>query len=111
MIPNRQNPAYSLFARRPIVHSRGMSSLRIHLPAWKRSRRPVAKTLPTECRFPRAGGSKSEGNISTAHGGCGPQILSAFVKQRTYQPLPIRNSTHRTTLVVPLVAIRASPGL
>src|ERR1700678_3236508 len=27
-------------------------------------------------------------------GGCGPQILSAFVKQRTYQPLPARNSAH-----------------
>ena len=52
MIPNRQNPAYSLFARRPIVHSRGMSSLRIHLPAWNRSRRPVTKTLPTECPLP-----------------------------------------------------------
>jgi hypothetical protein len=31
--------------------------------------------------------AKSEDNISTAQG-CGPQILSAFVKQRTYHPLP-----------------------
>jgi len=37
--------------------------------------------------------SKSEDLMSTAQGG-GPQILSAFVKQRTYQPLPARDSAH-----------------
>ena len=36
-------------------------------------------------------GSKSKDNRSTAEGGCAPQILSAFVKQRTYQPLPTVN--------------------
>ncbi len=100
MTPNRQSPAYALFARRPSCHSRRVSSLRIHPPARKRSRRPVPKTPPSpSARFPRRPpprrrlllsglARKPQKPICTQ--GCGPQILSAFVKQRTYQPLAHR---------------------
>jgi hypothetical protein len=90
MTPNRQSTAYALFARRPIV-PQPLDVLAADPPASQEPlRRPVPKTLPSpSARFPRARGSKSEGNISTAQGGCGPQILSAFMKQRTYQPLPM----------------------
>jgi hypothetical protein len=71
MIPNRQSPAYALFARRPSCQRRRMSSLRNYPPA--RNRPAVRYRRHCRHRVPasRACGSKSEGNISTAHGGCG----------------------------------------
>jgi hypothetical protein len=70
MIPNRQNPAYALFACRPVV-PQPPDVLAADPPASQEPLRlPVPKTLPSpSARFPRACGSKSEGNISTAHGG------------------------------------------
>jgi hypothetical protein len=48
---------------------------------------------PAHCINSPAYGSKSEDKITTAQGG-GPQILSAFVKQTTYQPLAHGNFAH-----------------
>ena len=92
MIPNRQNPAYALFARRPIV-PQPPDVLAADPPASQEPlRRPVPKTLPSpSARFPRRRLSlsglarKPQKPICTRE--CGPQILSTFVKQRTYQPL------------------------
>jgi hypothetical protein len=72
MTPNRQSPAYALFARHCY-------------PAAQKFDIGVISTIRLMVLVALACGSKSEVNMSTAQGG-GPQILSAFVKQRTYQP-------------------------
>jgi hypothetical protein len=75
MTPNRRSPAYALFASRPIVHSRRMSSLRIHPPARNRSRRPVPKTPPVSIATLRR--SKFDiGVISAKDGLSGPWYWS-----------------------------------
>jgi hypothetical protein len=78
MTPNRQSPAYALFARRPIV-PQPPDVLAADPPAHQEPLPPPATedTPVTECPLP----------APAAAAGCGPQILSAFVKQRTYQPL------------------------
>ena len=87
MIPNRQNPAYALFARRPIV-PQPPDVLAADPPASQEPLPPsgTEDTPVTECPLPASApivkrprqkaaaadsacGSKSEGNISTAHGG------------------------------------------
>jgi len=120
MTPNRQNPAHALFARRPIVpHTPDVlaadptASQELLPPSGTRATPVIERPLPAPaapipsvsatCRtapVERLNLSRLRIKIRKQHthctGGCGPQILSAFVKQRTYQPLPIGNSTHRS---------------
>ena len=83
MTPNRQSPAYALFAQ----------SLLPNCAANPASASPV---LTMEYPAHGIGFSRLRIKISTQFKrytrGCGPQILSAFVKQRTYQPLAHGNS-------------------
>jgi hypothetical protein len=70
MTPNRQSPAYTLFARRPIVPQ--PPDVRAADPPASQEPPPPSGTEDTpvtECPLLSACGSKSEGNISTAHGG------------------------------------------
>jgi hypothetical protein len=93
MTPNRQSPAYALLARHPSCHSRRMSSQGDPSAAARRAdvlrlsdvqNHPVERLGLTRLRI------KIKKQSERCPGGCGPQILSAFVKQRTYQPLPHR---------------------
>ena len=90
MTPNRQSPAYALFARRPIV-PQPPDVLAADPPASREPLPPSGTEDTPSARFPRRRLSlsglarKPQKPICTR--GCGPQILSAFVKQRTHQPL------------------------
>jgi hypothetical protein len=85
MTPHWQSPAYALFAQS-------------WLPCCAANSASASSALATE--YPAKGIDVSRLRIEIRRqykhctGGCGPQILSAFVKQKTYQPLPARNSTH-----------------
>ncbi len=90
MIPNRQSPAYALFARRPIVPPPCV--LAADPPASQEPLPPsgTEDTAVTECPLPARLRIKIRRQYRHCTRGCGPQILSAFVKQRTYQPLAHR---------------------
>src|SRR5580700_7945601 len=85
MTPNRQSPAYALFAQSCP-------------PCCAANSAPASSALTTEYPAHRINLSRlwiKIGRQDNHHtGGCGPQILSAFVKQRTYQPLAHGNSAH-----------------
>jgi hypothetical protein len=88
MTPNRQNPAYALFARRPIVPQ--PPDVRAADPPASQEPPPrsgTEDTPVTECPLLSRLLIKIRRQYKHCTGGCGPQILSAFVKQRTYQPL------------------------
>jgi hypothetical protein len=91
MIPNRQNPAYALFARHPIV-PQPPDVLAADLPASQKPLPPsgTEDTPVTECPLPARLRIKIRRQYQHCTRGCGPQILSAFVKQRTYQPFAHR---------------------
>ena len=93
MTPNRQSPAYALFARRPIVPqppdvpAADPPASREPLPPSGTEDTPVTECpLPASAR-PLLSGLARKPQKPICTWGCGPQILSTFVKQRTYQPL------------------------
>ena len=85
MTPNRQSPAYALFAQS-------------WPPCGAANSASASSALTMEYSAHGSGLSRLRIKIRRQDkhctGGGGPQILSAFVKQRTYQPLPARNSAH-----------------
>jgi len=119
MTPNRRSAAYALYALRPIVPQppdvlaadppasqeplppSGTEDMPVteyarfpRRPSPPRRRLPLAASPKSRCsRFRRR--IKIRKQYKHCAGGCGPQILSAFVKQRTYPPLATGNSTHR----------------
>ena len=105
MIPSRQSPAYGLFARRPIA-AQPPDVLAADPPARQEPLPPSSTEDTADCPLrapagaalaptvvqPRPKGAAADSQSvpvaqSSLQGGCGPQILSAFVKQRTYQPV------------------------
>jgi hypothetical protein len=139
----RENPPHDTESAEPCLRTlrpspivpKAPDVLAAELPASQEPpRRPVPKTLPSpSARFPRARGSKSEGNISTAHGGCGANFeclretkdLSApwptgaerkgriRRKRRTLHPAPLARPCYRpVTMAWSLVfAAAAAYGL
>jgi hypothetical protein len=87
MTPNRQSPAYALFARRPIVPqppdvlAADLPASQEPLPPSGTEDTPVTECLPSP--LPARLRIKIRRQYKHCTGGCGPQILSAFVKQRT----------------------------
>jgi hypothetical protein len=101
MTPNRQSPAYALFAPRPIV-PQPPDVLAAAPPASQEPLPPSGtEDMPvTECPLPSPAVAAASAPIvkrprrfrrrikirkqyKHCTGGCGPQTLSAFVKQRT----------------------------
>jgi hypothetical protein len=83
MIRNRESPAYALVAPVMATQLRGKSSIGVNDGASG----PCYGSLPPT--------DQNQKTIGALHRGVWPQILSAFVKQRTYQLLPTPNFTHR----------------
>ncbi len=79
----------------PSCHSRRVPSLRIHTPTGRCSAVRYRRHALHRCPFPASLRIKIRTQYKHCTRGGGPQILSAFVKQRTYESLPIVNSTHR----------------
>jgi hypothetical protein len=81
MIPNRQSPAYALVAKSWLPNC---------------AANPASASSALTMEHPAHGMDVSRLRIKIrrqyehSQGGCGPQILSAFVKQRTYQPFAHR---------------------
>jgi hypothetical protein len=70
MIPNRQSPAYALFARRPIV-PQATDVLAADLPASQEPLPPsgTEDTAVTECPLPARLADPSQKAISALHAG------------------------------------------
>ena len=76
MTPNRQNPAYAILVchRHPAAHQ-------VRRRRHQRQRLSIKSMVLVFSRLRIKIGSQ----YKHCTGGCGPQILSAFVKQRTYR--------------------------
>ncbi len=103
MIPNWQSPAYALFARRPIV-PQPPDVLAADPPASQEPLPPsVTEDAPvTECPLPAPAVAAASAPIV--------KILSAFVKQRTYQP-PAHRQLHASQAFKPLRGILSDLGV
>jgi hypothetical protein len=91
MTPNQQSPADALFARRPIM-PQSPDVLAAEPPASQEPLPPSGTEDTPVTEWPPSARARIKIRRQHKHctWGCGPQILSAFVKQRTYQPLAHR---------------------